>query len=490
MCGTGCEDCNGAGCPSKASEMKWDGNLSFVSVPAGATVADVISLLEQYIATGNSCSDANYTLTAYNACLGLAAGTYSFNQIIGAILPKLCSTASDLADLTVFVNTIATSYNTTTVLLDGLVIPSCLLPFAGTTTTDLLQEIIDALCGLLSTEPPDTGNGGVIVVSPDPDAEADPDAPKMTDYGKKPNIDYVAEVVRAIIDNDDFIYDHTSPTTSTTSFTVRIAAIRGFVNGFLIIRNITEDLTVNATMDTYFYLSGDGTILRREVAVGAPAPAKPAGSYNLYKMESDGSGVVSVTNLFVTSALNPIPLGADDVTTINILDGAVTSAKIDPVITAKTAGNAALFYVEVNDAGQVIDLTANMLLSGLSNGQILTYNSGLNRFENSDNTYVPAVTGTLAKSNGAGNYTDSQIVETASQIEASRKVEINTGAKENDANAGLNVVGAPILLPRLTHTEAGALPLTDGYIVYVTSTDATFTSVGVWAVENVTWVKL
>ena len=64
-------------------------------------------------------------------------------------------------------------------------------------------------------------------------------------------------------------------------------------------------------------------------------------------------------------------------------------------------------------------------------------------------------------------------------------------AAEDDANATLNVVGTGAFLPpRLTFTEAGALPLTDGYFVYVTSTDATFTSVGFWGVENSVWVKL
>ncbi|MHA2403982.1 MAG: hypothetical protein ACXADH_13385 [Candidatus Kariarchaeaceae archaeon] len=64
------------------------------------------------------------------------------------------------------------------------------------------------------------------------------------------------------------------------------------------------------------------------------------------------------------------------------------------------------------------------------------------------------------------------------------------------SDAILNVAagaGAPggILFPRLTHTEAGGLSLlNDGLVIYVTSTDATFTSVGFWGIEAGVWVKL
>ncbi len=39
-------------------------------------------------------------------------------------------------------------------------------------------------------------------------------------------------------------------------------------------------------------------------------------------------------------------------------------------------------------------------------------------------------------------------------------------------------------------TEAGAITPANGMIVYVTNTDATFTSVGFWGRENGAWVKL
>lgn len=47
-----------------------------------------------------------------------------------------------------------------------------------------------------------------------------------------------------------------------------------------------------------------------------------------------------------------------------------------------------------------------------------------------------------------------------------------------------------LILPRMTHTQAAALSTVNGSIVYVTSTDGTFTSIGFWGYENGSWVKL
>lgn len=64
-----------------------------------------------------------------------------------------------------------------------------------------------------------------------------------------------------------------------------------------------------------------------------------------------------------------------------------------------------------------------------------------------------------------------------SSINASAVLEINSTTKG-------------VLLPRMTATEASAVTGVDGLILYVTSTNGTFTSVGFWGYENSTWVKL
>jgi hypothetical protein len=49
---------------------------------------------------------------------------------------------------------------------------------------------------------------------------------------------------------------------------------------------------------------------------------------------------------------------------------------------------------------------------------------------------------------------------------------------------------APFMTVQYTATAASALTPQNGMIIYVTNTNATFTSVGHWARENGVWVKL
>jgi hypothetical protein len=312
----------------------------------------------------------------------------------------------------------------------------------------------------------------------------------VNNFYKNARMEHTAEVFRAFVDNSSFIYEHQSPIVDTTSFVVSLAPMRGVIENFLVIREISEDLTVDPTMDTYFYLSGDSTILRRAVFSAAPAPATPSGSHPLYKVESDGAGVTGVTNLYTPNALNPVPLGNDSVDTINLVDGSVTSVKLADITVGATVGHPSLVLIRNNDKGQVDLLQSNMSLGGLSNGQILVYNSGLNRFENADNTAVNTI-GYIPKVDAGGtNYADSSILELGTEVVVEKQLEINDGAVEGDSYAKLNVVGGPILAPRMKAGDAGLLPLNDGYFVYVIDTDATFTSVGFWGVENNTWIKL
>lgn len=59
-------------------------------------------------------------------------------------------------------------------------------------------------------------------------------------------------------------------------------------------------------------------------------------------------------------------------------------------------------------------------------------------------------------------------------------------------DGGLNVVSTTdaIVLPRMTATQASALSVLNGQIIYVTDTNGTFTSAGFWGYEESSWVKL
>lgn len=76
-------------CPNKTSDITlFDGNFSSVVVPEGASLNDVLELLESYVMT--SVSDLNLTFTIGSNCIGLAPGVYGYNQVLQAIIDYTC----------------------------------------------------------------------------------------------------------------------------------------------------------------------------------------------------------------------------------------------------------------------------------------------------------------------------------------------------------------------------------------------------------------
>ncbi|MHA2403983.1 MAG: hypothetical protein ACXADH_13390, partial [Candidatus Kariarchaeaceae archaeon] len=84
------------------------------------------------------------------------------------------------------------------------------------------------------------------------------------------------------------------------------------------------------------------------------------------------------------------PLGIDAVDTVNIVDGAVTSDKMDTIGSDTTAGNVAILQVSYNTKGRMIGSVSNMDLTGIADGNRIKYNTALNRFEPADATFIPA----------------------------------------------------------------------------------------------------
>lgn len=76
-------------CPNKTSDITlFDGNFSSIVVPEGASLNEVLALLESYVMT--SVSDLNLTFSLGVNCLGLSPGTYGYNQILQAIIDYVC----------------------------------------------------------------------------------------------------------------------------------------------------------------------------------------------------------------------------------------------------------------------------------------------------------------------------------------------------------------------------------------------------------------
>jgi hypothetical protein len=475
--------CGSDNCPHKTSEVTlFDGNFNSITVPAGSSLNDVLLLLESYVTTSVSNLDINYTLDAYSACLGLDAGTYSFQQIIQAIINKLCATASDLTSLQEQVDNIDTnpSVNTNQVTLEDIVLPSCFAAFSGLTSTDLFNAILTEICNMDE-------------ITPVPQDEAYDNS----DVLKAVSLGVARDFIYGLIDNKSYVYEEITPTTSPTSFSSAIEPIKAVVDGYLIHVVTQFPITFNANEDTYVNLAVDGSYVTYNGVVGFIPPAFPSTEHNLYMFTTDGAGVVSLSQNYTSNPLNPAPLGIDAVDTVNIVDGAVTSDKMDTIGSDTTAGHVAILQVSYNTKGRMIGSVSNMDLTGISDTDRIKYNTALNRFEPADATFIPAA-GVIPKANGAGDNLDSSALsESINQIKSTKRIEIKpVGATEDVSDAILNVAagaGAPggILFPRLTHTEAGGLSLlNDGLVIYVTSTDATFTSVGFWGIEAGVWVKL
>ena len=68
--------------------------------------------------------------------------------------------------------------------------------------------------------------------------------------------------------------------------------------------------------------------------------------------------------------------------------------------------------------------------------------------------------------------------------------EFNNDLVKVNGSLEVNTTTGAFTPPRLTAAEAGALVATNGMMIYLTSTDATFTQRGFWGFEEGVWVKL
>jgi len=85
-------------CPNRTSEFIFDGTFDSIIVPNGATLNDVLLLLEQYTIDTVSNINLSYILSAEN-CIGLPAGTYGYSQIFDAVNAAICLLSSSISAL-------------------------------------------------------------------------------------------------------------------------------------------------------------------------------------------------------------------------------------------------------------------------------------------------------------------------------------------------------------------------------------------------------
>lgn len=108
-------------CPNKTSDITvFDGQLNVLEVPCGASLNDILALLEAYTTNMvNELDDmTNVVITTPNP-IGLSAGTYSIQQVINAIL----TTITTLSTQQVYVDVTKTGSNTLLATPSGGVAP-------------------------------------------------------------------------------------------------------------------------------------------------------------------------------------------------------------------------------------------------------------------------------------------------------------------------------------------------------------------------------
>jgi hypothetical protein len=449
-------------CPNKTSDITlFDGNLSYIEVPEGASLNDVLSLMEQYI--NNSLDDLNLTyVLAPGNCLGIPAGTYGYSQILTAIINTLCEVATEAI----------ASVDTDDVDLVDIVYPDCFSAFSGLTSTDLFNEILEIIC---------EEKGKAI-----PQGEAyDSDQ-----IGKLIPLSILSDIVGGLADNDTFVYDHTTVVTSPTLLNITVNPMKAVVNKIPVYRSGSQVFSLGPNKDIYFLLADNGAITKIEQTIGNPAPSTVGYAY-LYKIVTNGSGVVSYTEQFVATAFNPAPFSIPNnyITTAMIANDQVTSAKLADVVVGTSVGNPSIIRVVFNNKGQIISASSNLDLSSVADGDIIKYDAGTNAFIGGPNLNT-GTAGFIPISVG-GDFGSSSIEENPTVVNVYKNVEVNTsGVPVGSSEAGVNIVTGTLVVAKYTATNATALGLVNGTIIYVTSTNVTFTQKGFWGVEEGAWVKL
>ena len=109
-------------CPNKTSDITvFDGQLNILQVPCGASLNDILALLEAY--TTNMVNELSGMVDSIVISepnpIGLPAGTYGIQQVITAILAEL----DNLASQQLYVNITQTTSNTLLATPSGGVAP-------------------------------------------------------------------------------------------------------------------------------------------------------------------------------------------------------------------------------------------------------------------------------------------------------------------------------------------------------------------------------
>ena len=478
-----CVNCNSSACGGceevvRSSDILFDGSFTNVQFNPDSTLNEILQEMENYFnSIVFTAADPVFVMANEN-CLHIPTGEYSYSQMLNLLMTKVCEFIDSTED---FIE----NFDTDGVGIATGINYGCLTSEIGSVDdlTKVLNFIFAKLCELINRMPATNYT----------DALPDGTDGWIVDPIIKPNVVVPNKQVSSLLkmaDNKKYAVFET-PIYSPSSLNITAKPVIGVFNGFVANRMENGIITLPTSKKVFVSLVSDGSldVVQRDFIDPDPLDNKPD-SMHLFKVTTDATGVTSYTPIAKTKPYDDpsFTLADGSVTTSKLADGAVTGVKMEDVVTGSTKGHQSILQVTYDDKGRVTGAVSNIDLAGIADGDVLVYSASGNKFVAGQRRDVPEV-GYIPVSDGT-DYIKSSFKESATHIQAKKPIEINAGFMQNNSDAGLNVVDGYFLCPRQNVATMALLTPEDGAIVYVTNTDATFTSVGFWGYENGTWKKL
>jgi len=183
-------------------------------------------------------------------------------------------------------------------------------------------------------------------------------------------------------------------THNSGSLLVNFDEARYYINGVKY-EVANSGITLDSTSDNYVdYDTRGSEYLSSSVAIGSSEPPTASDSIRVAKYETDGTGVVSYTDLREYQYQDGERWFDASVLTRHIADLNVTGAKLEDFGTAGT-NDWSLASFTVDDKGRVQSWTNNTLMTSLSDKDILQYNAGTGNWVNVNLNAAAITAGTI-----------------------------------------------------------------------------------------------
>lgn len=388
----------------------------------------------------------------------------TLNQVLNAIAGKICEVEAS----------IVVPVNAEDVVYSGTLVFGC-FTLVGANVEAVIESLATELCTLGATIPMDAGDlsrgsGVVYDGGVPPGLTTDPILGLFNDIMAEMGI-MVTNIAAAATDaeiadttavyfrDSDFVYDGGNNSPSGLNVTINngfFDSVYG-INGY-IVRIASSVVALTATADNYVDVTEAGTYTVTPVSIAAPAPPVATNALRLYMFTTNGLNVTATSDLRNTYPINDNLLVGDDVIeTRNILNLAVTGAKMETLGAGATVGDADLFSLTYDTKGRVTAASANYTITGALAGDLLRYDGA--GWVNWVNNFVDTAGGTAGR---VLRFTDSNTVA-------------NSTLRDNGTNVGINVDGSPT---RQLYVSATAIGINYAGVFIVSGANASNIGVG------------